>query len=389
MPIILFDNAERKKLYPFTQTRAVADLLMGAFTQKQRWQILSGDEVFILTEKYLQCLYRKIPEGIYLFIDASVVATREIIEKIFSLNENIALADEKGLVAGKINFKGEMEENLLAKFETVYDTENVKRLEYKFQIFQWNDESIRNDFSLITKNKISQKISSTNKIIFPENIFFEEGAVVEQTFLNASTGPIYIGKNATVMEGCFIRGPFVMCENSTLKMGAKLYGATTLGESCVGGGEIKNSVMQSFSNKAHDGYLGDSVIGSWCNLGAGTSNSNIKNTAENILLPDFFSNEKINVGNKCGVLMGEYTRVAINSSINTGSIFGVCCNIFGEGLLPKFIKNFTWGTKENYLFDKAMRDIDNWKKLKQQSINENEIAVLKYIFEQTKTNENL
>jgi len=387
MAIILFDNAERAKLYPLTQTRAVAALRMGILTQEERWQRLSGDEVFIVTEDHLQCLYKKIPSGTHLFIDASVMATNEIVDKILSFGDGIAMADEKGFVAGRIKMDDEIisSQTLLEKFETVYDIENVKRLEYPWQIFQWNDEMISNDFSLITQNKISQKISSTNQIISPENIFVESGATIEFAVLNASTGPIYIGKNATIMEGCFIRGPFAMCENSTLKMGAKIYGAATLGPFCTGGGEIKNTVMQSFSNKAHDGYLGDSVIGSWCNLGAGTSNSNIKNTASNILMPDFYSNEKINAGNKCGAIIGDYSRTAINSSINTGTVIGVCCNVFGEGLLPKIIPDFTWGINNQYEFDKAIRDIDNWKKLKHQSINENETAVLKHIFDQTST----
>jgi UDP-N-acetylglucosamine diphosphorylase/glucosamine-1-phosphate N-acetyltransferase len=387
MAIVLFDNAERKKLYPFTQTRAVAEMRIGIFTQKDRWQRVSGENVCIVTENYLQCLYEKYPDELNLWIDASVIPTDELLDKILSFQDGFALADEKGFVAGRIKMNNENFSllTILEKFETIYDIENVKRLEYPWQMFQWNDEMIRKDFALITKDKISQKISATNKTISPENIFLEDGAVVEFATLNASTGPIYIDKNATIMEGCFIRGPFSLGENSVLKMGTKIYGAATLGSNCMGGGEIKNSIMHSFSNKAHDGYLGDSVIGSWCNLGAGTSNSNIKNTAADIIMKDFFSNENINAGNKCGVLMGDYSRAAINSSLNTGTVVGVCCNVFGEGLLQRIIDDFSWGTKMKYEFDKAIRDIDNWKKLKHQSINENEISILKYIFDNTST----
>jgi UDP-N-acetylglucosamine diphosphorylase/glucosamine-1-phosphate N-acetyltransferase len=387
MAIVLFDNAERKKLYPFTQTRAIADIRFGIFTQKERWQKVSGEEVFIATEQYLQCLYEKYPDEVNLWIDATIIPNDELLDKILSFDDGIALVDEKGFVAGRIKLNDEIfaPQTLLEKFETIYDIENAKRLEYPWQLFQWNDEMLRKDFAIITKNKTSQPISSTNKIISPENIFIEEGATIEFATLNASTGPIYIGTNAVIMEGCFIRGPFSLGENSVLKMGAKVYGATTLGPCCMGGGEIKNTIMQSYSNKAHDGYLGDSVIGSWCNIGAGTSNSNIKNTAADVMMTDFYSNIKINAGNKCGVLMGDYSRTSINSSINTGTMIGVCCNVFGEGLLPRVIDDFTWGAKDlQYEFDKAIRDIDNWKKLKQRSINENEIAVLKHIFEAIK-----
>ncbi len=384
MAIVLFDNAERKKLQPFTQTRAIADIRFGIFTQKERWQKITGEEVFIVTEKYLQCLYEKYPDEMNLWIDAAVIPNDELLDKILSFDDGIALADEKGFVTGRMKLNDEifMPQTLLEKFETIYEIEDARRLEYPWQLFQWNDEMLRKDFEIITKNKTSQPISSTNKIISPENIFIEEGAAIEFAMLNASGGPIYIGRNATIMEGCFIRGPFSLGENSLLKMGAKVYGATTLGPYCMGGGEIKNTIMQSYSNKAHDGYLGDSVIGSWCNLGAGSSNSNIKNTAVDIMMNDFYLNQKINAGNKCGVLMGDYSRAAINSSINTGTMIGVCCNVFGEGLLPRTINDFTWGAKDvQYEFDKAIRDIDNWKKLKQQSTNENEISVLKHIFE--------
>ncbi|MGI8952276.1 MAG: putative sugar nucleotidyl transferase [Chitinophagaceae bacterium] len=387
MSIILFDNSERKKLYPLTITRSVADLRMGIFTQTERWQSVSKDEVFVVTENYLQHLYKSFPEKNNLWIDASLIADDNLTAKILSLEDGSAIADEKEFIAGKIsvNKADDFLKSPLQYFKKIDNIQNAKRLEYCWQIFQWNDEMIRKDFFIITKNRTSQKISSTNKIIPSGNIFMEEGAQVEHSILNASTGPIYIGKNATIMEGCFIRGPFALGENGLLKMGTKIYGATTLGKFCIGGGEIKNAVMQACSNKAHDGYLGDSVIGWWCNLGAGTSNSNIKNTAGDVKLFDNHSNELVTVGNKCGVLMGDYSRTAINSSINTGTVIGVCCNVFGEGLLPTFISNFTWGTKglTKYEFDKALRDIDNWKKLKNQNLTEAETKILKHIFEKS------
>ena len=225
-----------------------------------------------------------------------------------------------------------------------------------------------------------EEISSTNKIICPENIFVEAGATINYSILNASDGPIYIGKNAEIQEGSLIRGPFALCEGSRVKMGTKIYGATTIGPYCLAGGEIKNSILMGYSNKSHDGYLGDSVIGEWCNLGAGTSNSNLKNTAGIVKVWSKEKNDFINAGNKCGLLMGDYSRSAINTSFNTGTVAGISCNIFGNAFPSKFIEDFTWGN-EKYIFEKAISDINNWKKLKGLEITEEEIKSLKNIYE--------
>jgi UDP-N-acetylglucosamine diphosphorylase/glucosamine-1-phosphate N-acetyltransferase len=207
----------------------------------------------------------------------------------------------------------------------------------------WNDEMTRKDYALVTKNRTSLPIPSTVNSIAPEHIFIEEGAKLSFCTINASTGPVYIGKNAEIMEGTAVRGPFVLGENSVLKMNSRVYGATTLGPSCMGGGEIKNSVMMGFSNKAHDGYLGDSVVGEWCNFGAGSSNSNIKNTAGEVKYGTCLKKNMLAAGQKCGVIMGDYSRAAINSSINTGTVIGVSSNVFGAGLLPTIVANFKWG----------------------------------------------
>ena len=258
----------------------------------------------------------------------------------------------------------------------------VKQMNYPWQIFQYNDWAIRKDFEMIAFGRESQPISSTNKIIGGENIFLEEGAIVEHSFLNASSGPIYIGKNASVMEGCMIRGALALCEGAVLKMGSKIYGATTIGPFCTAAGEIKNSVMFGYSNKAHDGYLGDSVLGEWCNLGAGTTNSNVKNTAGEVKVWSNGDSEYLPVGLKCGLLMGDYSRAAINTSFNTGTVVGVCCNIFGEYFPPKLVSDFTWG-KERYTFAKVLQDISNWKQLKGMTLTENEINTLKHLYNQS------
>jgi UDP-N-acetylglucosamine diphosphorylase/glucosamine-1-phosphate N-acetyltransferase len=258
---------------------------------------------------------------------------------------------------------------------------DIKTICYPWDIFQLNDLAIRQDFELLTKNRKSQPVSKTNRVNRSSQVFIEKGAIMGHCIINASTGPVYIGKNAEVMEGCIIRGPFAMGEGACLKLGTKVYGATTLGPRCVVGGEIKNSVLFGYSNKAHDGYLGDSVIGEWCNIGAGTTNSNLKNNASEVKI--WTPNGEMSAGNKCGVMMGDYSRTAVNTAINTGTVIGVCCHVAGGGLTPKYIPSFSWGSEgvKRYEFEKIFPDIEAWKKLKGEMMSENEKSILKYLYE--------
>jgi UDP-N-acetylglucosamine diphosphorylase / glucose-1-phosphate thymidylyltransferase / UDP-N-acetylgalactosamine diphosphorylase / glucosamine-1-phosphate N-acetyltransferase / galactosamine-1-phosphate N-acetyltransferase len=260
----------------------------------------------------------------------------------------------------------------------------ARLIRYPWDIFLHNGAAIAEDFEQVTTGRVSRPIPSSVQATRPGSIFIEEGARLQYCFLNASTGPIYIGRNAEIMEGALIRGPFACCEGATVKMGAKIYGATTLGPYCTGGGEIKNSVFFGYSNKGHDGYLGDAVIGEWCNLGAGVSASNLKNNAGEIGVWHPASQRTIAAGQKCGLLMGDYSRAAINTAFHTGTMVGVCCNIFGEGLPSKYVPDFSWGQDGHtrYEWDKALRDIGNWKKLKNQTLTDQEILTLSHIFEQ-------
>lgn len=387
MAIVLFDNTQRTKLFPLTATKAVADLRIGILKIKEYWQLVSSEKVLVHTANYLQCLYEAIPQEQYLWIDASIVPNEQLVHQILTLENGAALVDDVGLIAANIvidatNFSVE---KIVQTIQKTVDTDFVKRIEWPNDVFQLNDVFIRLHFDLLTRGRTSQQISTTNQFIQPQNIFIEEGAVVEYALLNASTGPIYIGENALVMEGTSIRGSLALLDKAVIKMGAKIYGATTIGVQSVAGGEIKNAIISDYSNKAHDGYLGDSVLGEWCNLGAGTSNSNIKNTAGDIKLWNYFTNNYTAAGQKCGFVMGDYSRAAINSAINTGSSIGVSCNVFGEGLLPTLFNHFSWGSKHlsKYEFEKAIADINNWKKLKDKTISAEEISVLKYIFDTT------
>lgn len=379
MSIILFDNSQRKRLWPLTQTKAVAALRMGMLTMAERWEQLTGMQVFIHTEKYLQNLYGYAGADEHIWIDASVIPDKALVDLVQSLDKNDCWADEYGLIVGKthLSFEDFDAAQSLQYFENIHDHAMVDRIQFPWDLIQWNDRILRFDFDVLTRGKTSAAISSTNRCIHAEHIFIESGAIVEHALLNTSTGPIYIGKNAVVMEGSAIRGPFALGDHSVLKMNSRIYGATTLGPYCMGGGEIKNSIMMGYSNKAHDGYMGDAVIGEWCNWGAGTSNSNLKNTAGIVQVWSEAEKQYLPAGYKCGVIMGDYSRTAINSSINTGSVIGVSCNVFGEGLLPNIIADFSWGCKGvKYKTDKALVDIDNWKKLKNQSLSEIEKQIL-------------
>ncbi|NCI46206.1 putative sugar nucleotidyl transferase [Sediminibacterium soli] len=383
MAIVLFDNAKRKRLYPFTLTRAVAGIRFGIYTIAERWERLSGGQVFIHTEEYLQTQYAAPAAGEHTWIDASVIVTETLLETIRSLEAGQGIADDNGIIAGK----GSIDAGLFDPadgqtfFTEISHVIGIKRLEYPWQLMQWNDDMIRFDHALVSAGRVSQTIPDTVNTIAPGDIFIEPGARLNFCTINASTGPVYIGKNAEIMEGASIRGPFSLGENSVVKMNSRIYGATTLGPNCLGGGEIKNSVVMGNSNKAHDGYLGDAVVGEWCNFGAGSTNSNIKNTAGQVKVWSISEQAFIGAGQKCGAIVGDYSRIAINAAINTGSMIGICSNVFGEGLLPVCIHHFSWGVKGNtYTLEKALQDIDNWKKLKEQQLGDEEENMLRYIF---------
>ncbi len=384
MSIILFDNNDRKGLYPFTYNKAVSALRFGILSIRERWELKTQQLVFTHTTSELQTLYPLISIDEHLWIDASILPDEPLYNQILSLQPGYCLTDEIGFIAGKTTIANDDfdPKKAITYFKHVQQLDVVRRLKHPWQMMQWNDEMVRADFSLVTEGRTSQAVSNTVHLIQTEHIFIEQGAKLAYCSLNASTGPIYIGKNAEVMEGSAIRGPFVLGENSVLKMNSRIYGATTLGPNCMGGGEIKNTVMMGFSNKAHDGYLGDSVVGEWCNFGAGSTNSNIKNTASDINIWDMGSQAYKKVGQKCGLIMGDYSRVSINAAINTGTIIGISCNVFGPGLLPTIIPNFSWGvTGTKYVFEKAITDINNWKIMKGYSITEAETSALAFIFE--------
>ena len=377
-----------ENLHPFTLTRQIQDIRVGILTIREKWEKMLGLPSFDKKEDDYKDLDRSVntdeaaKEGVCYMIHGNVFPTDKLIKAIRRLkNGEFITANGSAGVVFRFTYAEIKEKHKIKVTRAVAIKEQIKTIGYPWDIFQLNDWAIRQDFELLTDKKKSQRISKTNKVIKPSQIFLEKGARVEHSILNASTGPIYIGKNAEVMEGCMIRGPFAMGEGACLKMGAKVYGATTLGPYSVAGGEVKNSVLFGYSNKAHDGYLGDSVIGEWCNMGAGTTNSNLKNNASEVKV--WTPKGQLNAGIKCGVMMGDYSRTAVNTTINTGTVIGVCCHVSGAGLTPKYIPNFSWGSEgvKRYEYEKALQDIEGWKKLKQQALSANEKSILKYIFE--------
>jgi UDP-N-acetylglucosamine diphosphorylase/glucosamine-1-phosphate N-acetyltransferase len=378
-----------ENLHPFTLTRQIQDIRVGILTIREKWEKMLGLTSFDRKEDDYKDLERSVhladaaDEGGYcLMIHGNVLPTPELVKSIRRLKDGefISASGISG-IAFRFSKKEIKEKHKVKVTRAVTIKTEVKTIHFPWEIFQLNDWAIRQDFDLLTKKRKSASISKTNRITKPSQVFLEKGVRMEHCIINASAGPVYIGKDCEVMEGSVIRGPFAMGEGACLKMGAKVYGATTLGPYCVVGGEIKNSVLFGYSNKAHDGYLGDSVIGEWCNLGAGTTNSNLKNNASIVRV--WTPRGELNAGAKCGVMMGDYSRTSINTSINTGTVIGVCCNVFGSGLTPKYIPSFSWGSEgvKRYEFDKARSDIGSWKQLKNQAITDSEKSILKYIFD--------
>ncbi len=341
--IVLTDKHIRENLFPFTYLRHTADIRIGILTIREKWEILLQEKVSI----------NEADEGVH--IPASIIPTEENYKQIIEAAKN------------KVS---------------LLETNIIKIISFPWHIFQLNEYALLHDFTLLTQNKTTKVLNDTNKIINPENVFISKGVTANYCILNARKGPIFIDENAEIMEGAMIHGPFYLGKKSIVKMGATIYGATTVGANCIVGGEIKNSVLFGNSNKAHAGYLGDSVVGEWCNFGAGTSNSNVKNSGGNVGYVLEKDTQAIYAGNKAGLLMGDFSRAAINTSFNTGTVVGVCCNIFGEIMPSKFINNFTWG-KEKYIFDKVIIDIGNWMEFKQQKIDTSLIEKLKTLYSST------
>jgi UDP-N-acetylglucosamine diphosphorylase/glucosamine-1-phosphate N-acetyltransferase len=358
MNYILFDtNSIKTHLLPLTYFRPIAEMRCGIFTMKEKWEHYLKTKVSYLTDDYLQEKFPVHFEEENIYIDASVFPENEMVQMIKSLQKGDALLDLGGrIIAYNAKPKKYNEEVNLSEKIIRYN-KTLDGITYPYHIFQKNAEQIQADFEIVTQEKSSCKLSKTNTVIGSGKVFVEEGAQVEAVTFNTQDGDVYIGKNVTILEGSLIRAPFAALENSVVKMGSKIYGGTTLGPNSKVGGEIKEVVFFGNANKGHDGYLGDAVIGEWCNLGANTNNSNLKNNYSNVKLYDYAKSDFVNTGLQfCGLIMGDHSKSGIATMFNTGTVVGVNANVFGSGYQPKFFPSFKWGGKSfvDYRYDKAL-----------------------------------
>ncbi|MEO0042598.1 MAG: hypothetical protein RL329_2046 [Bacteroidota bacterium] len=390
--IILFDNDLRNHLLPLVFTRPVCELRVGILTLREKWEKHLKARVSHITQPYLSDKFPIHISADNYIIDGSIMPTERLCKLILQLEPNQALLKQGELIAARMSelqLYNLIEENDIDELKgiEVEDTP-IREIKHVWDIFQMNDVEIKNDFALLTHNRKSQSLSKTNQVIGDPNlIFLESGAKAEGSIFNTKSGPIYLGKDSEVMEGCLVRGGLALCEESTLKMGAKIYGATTIGPHCKAGGEIGNSVLLGYSNKGHDGYLGNSVLGEWCNLGADTNTSNLKNNYEPVKLWSYDENKFVKTGLQfLGLIMGDHSKSGINTMFNTGTVVGVSANVYGGSYPRNFIPSFSWGGSsgfETYRFEKAYDTAQRVTERRHITLTEEDEQILKHIFNET------
>ncbi|MDO5614895.1 MAG: GlmU family protein [Cruoricaptor ignavus] len=383
MQLVFSDAQYWEDFLPLTFTRPIAEMRCGILTFAERWQkLLDIEDISYITEDYLQTKYQKPAAKESLFIVPNFLPTEQILEQIKNLNLGEALVYENELLVAKVN----MEDFNLNQIEKMTDVEE-DLIFYKqpTDLFTYNNKAIDFDFDLLTKNRASQPLSNTNGFLGDRmNLFIEEGAQVEFSTLNCTTGKIYIGKNAEVMEGCNLRGPIALCEGSKFNLGAKIYGATTIGPQCKVGGEVNNIVIFGYSNKGHDGFVGNSVIGEWCNLGADTNSSNLKNNYANVKLWNYKAKRFLDTGLQfAGLVMGDHSKTAINTQLNTGTVVGIAANIFKSGFPPNLVENFSWGGMkgdEKFKLEKAYEVAEKAMGRRKIELSEDDKSILEHVF---------
>ena len=342
MNYILFDGTVRDALLPFTYTRPVADIRIGILTIREKWEKHLGYTTTTVTEDYLEEKYPMVEMEVNIMINAAFSPTTSLVSLVKNLKENEAIFKNDEIIA--FYTTNTQEEVDFDTYTIISFEETILQLKNTWDIFSLNDKAIAEDFALLTQGRKSEPIPKTVQCLHKENIFLEEGVDISFATLNANKGPIYIGKNAIIMEGSLVRGPFALCHDSVLKMGAKIYGATTIGPLSKVGGEVNNAVIFGYSSKGHEGYLGNAVIGEWCNLGADTNNSNLKNNYAEVKLWSYETERFAKTGLQfCGLMMGDHSKSAINTMFNTGTVIGVSANIFGANFPRNFVPSFSWG----------------------------------------------
>ncbi|WP_299556195.1 GlmU family protein [Seonamhaeicola sp.] len=386
MNYILFDGPSRNNLLPFTYTRPVADIRIGILTIREKWETYLDTTTTTVTEDYLSDKFPMVEMDENIMINASYLPNLELVEMIKSLQESQAIFKGEDVIAF---YSKEGQEDIdFDSYEALEFDDSCIKIEYTWDIFSKNGVAIQEDFDLITKNRKSHSIPETTVAFHSENIFIEEGAKLPLCSLNAEKGPIYIGKNTEIMEGSMIRGPFALCENAIVKMAAKIYGPTTIGPYSKIGGEVDNVVIFGYSSKGHDGFLGNSVLGEWCNLGADTNTSNLKNNYAEVRLWDYQSEGFAKTGLQfCGLMMGDHSKAGINTMFNTGTVVGVSANVFGSGFPRNFVPSFSWGGSAGfttYLTKKVFEVAKVVMARRKEEFTDQDKQILEHIFEETK-----
>lgn len=384
MQLVFSDAQYWEDFLPLTFTKPISELRCGILTFAERWEkLLDIRDKRYITEEYLEVKYPRYEKKESLLIVPNFLPTEKVLDQIKNLQFGEALVYENELLVAKIN----LENFGLHQIEKMTDIEEeLTVFKHPTDLFSFNEKAINFDFDLLTNGRISQPLSETNGFLGnKEDIFIEEGAEIEFATINAKTGKIYIGKNAEVMEGCNLRGPIALCEGAKFNLGAKIYGATTIGPYSKIGGEVNNIVVQGYSNKGHDGFVGNSVIGEWCNFGADTNSSNLKNNYSEVKLWSYKHKKFVGTGLQfTGVIMGDHAKTAINTQLNTGTIIGVAANIFKTGFPPNLVDNFSWGGMrgdEKFTINKVYEVAEKMMNRRKISFTQADKDILRYIFE--------
>lgn len=396
-----FDDSQINHLFPLTLTRPSADLRVGILTIAEKWlhdfSIQDSNSFGFQTRDYLSKKFLSIhakstsPE-IITYINGKVVPNEALNHQVRNLSTNQKLVKEGVLIAFRSQLLNFTEFNTLlekdfSQFDSVEFESNITVISRPFHIFKLNAQEIQADFERLTEGKTSQPLSPTNTKLGKYPVFLEEGAQVECSILNALDGPIYLGKNSEIMEGSVVRGPLALCEGSKLKLSTKVYGATTLGPYSNVGGEVNNIVIQGYSNKGHDGFLGNAVLGEWCNIGADSNCSNLKNTYDEVKVWNYATRRFDKSGMQfCGLIMGDHSKCGINTMFNTGTVVGVACNLFGAGFPRQFVPDFSWGGASGFVTHK-LTAVDKTASLvlvrRGKEYNEMEQEIMHYLYQDT------
>lgn len=391
---ILYDGStEWKNLRPITLTRPISEIRLGILTIRERWEKYIGEKALVLTKPYLSKKYgmeknTTIVKDVFkniLLINSSFLPNEELIQIIYKLKEDEAIFFKEKMVAGRrSHYRYRIDAPHLKKYKKIYHINQVIYIQYPWDIFIKNEIVLKQDFYFLTKGKNSFSLLGKNNLLFKEKIFLEEDIIAENIVLNAKSGPIYLERGVQIMEGSMIRGPVAICKKSTLNMGTKVYGSTTIGPFCKVGGEIINSVIFSYSNKAHDGFLGNTILGEWCNLGAGTNISNLRNDYSKVKVWNYEKKDFFPIDVQFfGLIMGDYSKSSINTPFNTATIVGINANIFGYGFPPRYIPSFTLGgiqERKVISFKKVCETAERMMKRRNVPFSLSDKEILEYLY---------